>query len=50
MTKLLVPTLCVGTPVPTLCVRSGAVRQPGEAYDAERQYVGSHAERGNQVK
>ncbi|PKH77486.1 hypothetical protein CXF97_25865 [Pseudomonas sp. Choline-02u-1] len=35
---LIVPTLCVGTPQWTLCVRS---------WDAERPGLHSHAERGN---
>ncbi|QAX87764.1 hypothetical protein C2E19_21475 [Pseudomonas sp. DTU12.3] len=35
---LIVPTLCVGTPHWTLCVRS---------WDAERPWLHSHAERGN---
>ncbi|MRU50277.1 rplA family protein [Pseudomonas gessardii] len=35
---MIVPTLCVGTPPWTLCVRSG---------DAERHWMHSHAERGN---
>ncbi|OPA97049.1 hypothetical protein BFW87_08700 [Pseudomonas fluorescens] len=36
--SLIVPTLCVGTPPWTLCVRS---------WDAERPGMHSHAERGN---
>ncbi|MRU52107.1 hypothetical protein FIV37_17605 [Pseudomonas gessardii] len=35
---MIVPTLCVGTPLRTLCVR---------CCDAERHGVHSHAERGN---
>jgi hypothetical protein len=35
---MIVPTLCVGMPHWTLCVRS---------WDAERPWLHSHAERGN---
>ncbi|HBI46288.1 MAG TPA: hypothetical protein DDY78_26060, partial [Planctomycetales bacterium] len=43
----LVPTLCVGTQVATLCVASGSVQRsqgPGRRASG----LGSHAERGNQ--
>ena len=43
--KFLVPTLCVGTHVWTLCVPSGCHRG---GRDAERPDVRSHAERGNE--
>ncbi|AUO22023.1 rplA family protein [Pseudomonas sp. GP01-A8] len=39
---MIVPTLCVGTPPWTLCVRS-------ERCDAERHWMHSHAERGNDL-
>ena len=47
---ILVPTLCVGTQVGTLCVPKPEWPLSRSRLDAERPHVGSHAERGNQEK